>query len=120
MTELHSIYQRSLGEKEDFLGRVIPLTLQDARIGTRCDRVEHAKYRQAEFQAMEQSYQHLGEQDFKLYKAMQDWHNRVGDVLAYVNDALHPQGFEAIEKDDFAALRQMLQRTRSEARCNGG
>jgi hypothetical protein len=47
---------------------------------------------------------------------MQDWHNRVGDILAYVNDVLHPHGFEAIEKDDFAALRQMLQRARSELR----
>ena len=47
---------------------------------------------------------------------MQDWHNRVGDILAYVNGVLHPHGFEAIEKDDFAALRQMLQRARSELR----
>ena len=31
MTELHSIYQRSLGEKEDFLRRVIALTLDDAQ-----------------------------------------------------------------------------------------
>jgi hypothetical protein len=31
MTELHYIYQRSLGEKEDFLRRIIPLVLADAR-----------------------------------------------------------------------------------------
>jgi hypothetical protein len=74
------------------------------------------KYWQAEFQAMEQSYQHLGEQDFKLYKAIKDWHNRVGDILAYANDVLHPHGFEAIVKDDFAALRQMLQRALAEPR----
>ena len=110
MTELYAIYQRSVGEKEDFLGRVIPLTLQDARISTWRDRVEHAKYWQTEFQAMELNFKDVGEQDFKLYKAMQDWHNRVGDILAYVNDVLHPHGFEAIVKDDFAALRQMLQR----------
>jgi internalin A len=114
MAELYGIYQRSVGEKEDFLRRVIPLTLQDAAIGTWRDRVERAKYWQLEFQAMEQSYQYLGEQDFKLYKAMQDWHNRVGDILAYVNDVLHPHGFEAIVKDDFAALRRMLSRARSE------
>jgi internalin A len=28
MTELYGIYQRSLGEKEDFLGRIIPLALE--------------------------------------------------------------------------------------------
>ena len=52
----------------------------------------------------------LGVTDFALYKAMQDWYNHVSDILAHVNDVLHPQGFEAIVKDDFAALRQMLQR----------
>jgi internalin A len=34
MAELHGIYQRSLGEKEDFLRHIIPLTLSDAQIGT--------------------------------------------------------------------------------------
>jgi hypothetical protein len=27
------------------------------------------------------------------YKAMKDWHNHVGDMLAYMNDVLHPHGF---------------------------
>jgi len=38
--------------------------------------------------------QHLSEHsvpNFALYKAMQDWHNRVSDFLAYVNDVLHPR-----------------------------
>ena len=56
----------------------------------------------------------LGVADFALYKAMHDWCNHVSDILAHVNDVLHPHGFEAIVKDDFAALRQMLQRARSE------
>ena len=34
------------------------------------------------------------------------------DMLRYMNDVLHPQGFENIVKDDFAALRQMLQQRR--------
>ena len=49
---------------------------------------------------------------FAIYKAMQEWHNRIGDMLAYVNDVLTPHGFDEIVKDDFAALRQMLQRHR--------
>jgi hypothetical protein len=48
----------------------------------------------------------------KLYKAMRQWHNEVGDMLAYVNDKLVPHGFDEIGKDDFAALRQMLQQRR--------
>jgi hypothetical protein len=61
---------------------------------------------------MEGSYQHLGEQDFRLYKVMKDWHNHVGDILAYIDDVLRPRGFETIVADDFAVLRQILQRTR--------
>jgi internalin A len=49
MTELHSIYQRSLEEKEDFLRRIIPLALADARFGTWRDRAKHAKYWKTEF-----------------------------------------------------------------------
>jgi internalin A len=33
MTELHTIYRRSNEEKEEFLRRIIPLLLGDARIG---------------------------------------------------------------------------------------
>ena len=108
MAELHGIYQRSFGEKEDFLRRIIPLTLTDAQISTRHDRVEHAKHWEAEFQAMEQCFKHLSNADHRLYKAMQDWHNHVGDMLAYMNDVLRPNGFENILKDDFVALCEML------------
>jgi len=65
---------------------------------------------------MEKSLPLLGQQDFGLYKSMQDWHNRVGDMLAYANDVLKPRGFEEIVRDDFAALRQMLQSKRSHPR----
>jgi internalin A len=112
MTELHSIYQQSLGKKEDFLRRIIPLVLADARFDYWRDRVGYAEYWETEFKEMEQHCRHLGVMDFALYKAMQNWHNHVGDILAHVNDVLHPHGFEAIVKDDFAGLHQMLQRRR--------
>jgi internalin A len=114
MTELHYIYQRSLGEKENFLRRIIPLRLNDARFDTWRDRVAYAEHWEAEFKAMEEKFRHLAESDFRLYKAMQEWHNRIGDMLAYVNDVLVPHGFEEIVKDDFAGLRQMLQQRRCE------
>jgi hypothetical protein len=34
-------------------------------------------------------------------------------MLAYLNDKLVPHGFDEIVKDDFAPLRQMLERHRS-------
>ena len=38
--------------------------------------------------------------------------NRIGDMLACVNDKLVPHGFDEIVQDDFASLRQMLQQRR--------
>ncbi len=64
------------------------------------------------FKAMEAHITQLGVEDLKLYKAMRRWHNEIGDMLDYVNGSLSPRGFDEIVKDDFAALRQMLQRHR--------
>jgi len=113
MTELHGVYQRALGDKGEFLDRIIPVSLDDAMIGSWRDRAETARHWQREFQEMEKSLPHLGQQDFGLYKSMQDWHNRVGDILAHANDVLRPHGLESIVKDDFAALRQMLRAKRA-------
>ena len=30
----------------------------------------------------------LDEMDFRLYKSMGEWHNRIADILAYINDVL--------------------------------
>jgi internalin A len=115
MTELHYIYQRSLGEKEDFLRRIIPLALEDARFGNRRDRLVYAEHWKQEFQSLNEDLRDenrrllLGREDFADFKAMQQWYPQVSDILRYMNDVLHPHGFDQIVKDDFAALRQMLQ-----------
>jgi internalin A len=108
MAELFGIYQRATADKDDFLRHVVPLTFGDAAFSNWRDRVEIAKYWQAEFEEMERNLHHLGASDLCLYKAMQDWHNRVGDMLAYLNDVLHPHGYEAIEENGFAGLTEML------------
>jgi internalin A len=107
MSELHAIYQRSIGQKAEFLRRIMPLVLADARVSSWRDRVAYAAYWETEFKAMEQHFTHLGQADYRLYKAMKRWHNEVGDMLAYVNDVLVPRGFESVVNDDFASLRQM-------------
>jgi internalin A len=52
MTELYSIYQRSVGEKDEFLRRIIPLVLKDARFGTPEKRVQYAKHWEARYQKL--------------------------------------------------------------------
>jgi internalin A len=112
MTELHSVYQRSVGEKEDFLRRIIPLRLADARFGTWRERVAYAEHWEKEFKAMEHHLSRIGHADFRLYQETKKWYVDVGDMLAFVNDVLTPHGFDDIVKDDFASLRQMLERHR--------
>ena len=73
-----------------FLRRIIPLRLADARFGTWRDRLVYTKHWRTEFEEMELHFKDLAEADFRLYKAMQEWHNRIGDMLAYVNDVLSP------------------------------
>jgi TIR domain/Leucine Rich repeats (2 copies) len=114
MTELYSVYQNARQERQEFLNRIIPLVLKDANIGNWRGRATYAEHWETEFKAMERHLTRLGEEDLKLYKAMRRWHNEVGDMLAYVNDTLHPHGFDAIVKDDFAGLRQMLERHRAQ------
>jgi hypothetical protein len=114
MTELHSIYQRSVGEKEDFLRRIIPLALEDARFSSRRDRLVDAEHWKLEFQSLNEDLRDenrrllLGRENFADFKAMQLWYPQVGDMLRYVNDVLHPHGFDDIVEGDFASLRQML------------
>jgi internalin A len=112
MTELYSIYQRSVGEKEDFLRRIIPLVLDDARFGTPEERVEHAKHWETRYLKLKSNLDYLAVEDFRLYQDMKRWHLDVGNMLSYINDVLVPHGFDEIVKGDFAALRQMLQRRR--------
>jgi hypothetical protein len=95
--------------------------LADARFKEFQDRDVYAEHWTAQFKTMDQSLTKLATEqklsrvavdDFRRYKAMQKWYLDVGDILAYVNDKLSPHGFDEIVKDDFAALRQMLERHR--------
>jgi internalin A len=64
MTELYSIYQRTVGEKEHFLRRIIPLVFADARFRTWRDRLVYTTYWRTEFEEMEKHFKDLGEMDF--------------------------------------------------------
>jgi hypothetical protein len=112
MTELHSIYQRLVGEKADFLQRIIPLMLADAQFGSWRDRLVYTKHWKTEFEAIAHELPNLGPADFRLYKDMQKWSQDVGEILAYITDVITPHGFDDIVKDDFASLHQMVSRHR--------
>jgi internalin A len=108
MTELHAIYRRSNQEKKEFLRRIIPLVLADARIGTPEDRVEYAKHWETRYLNLKSKLDYVSVEDFRLYQDMKKWYVDVGNMLSHINDVLSPHGFDEIVKDDFAPLRQML------------
>jgi internalin A len=112
MAELYGIYQDARQKKQEFLNRIIPLVLKDARIGNPEERVEHAKYWEAIYLKLRADLDYLAVDDFRLYQNMKRWYVDVGNMLAYVNDVLTPHGFDNIVKEDFADVRQMLQRRR--------
>jgi hypothetical protein len=82
------------------------------RISTPEERVEHAKHWETRYLKLKSNLDYLSVEDFRLYQDMKRWHLDVGNMLSYINDVLVPHGFEEIVKDDFAALRQMLQQRR--------
>jgi TIR domain-containing protein len=111
MTELFYVYQHSIGDKEEFLRRVIPVVVDDARriTETDCDeRVKYARHWQSRFEKLEPDLALLGEDDLKRYRLIKQWHAVIGDILGFISDELHPHGFDNIVKDDFAAVRELL------------
>jgi internalin A len=108
MTELHYIYQRSLGAEDEFRKRIVPVALADAHFSTPEERLEHAKHWQSRREKLKADWELLGSSDQRLLKEMQRWSQDVGDMLAYINDRLIPRSFDDIGRDDFRALREML------------
>lgn len=108
MTELKYIYDRSLGEKDEFLKRVLPVVLPDARIDDYRGRRAVAKYWRNEYEDMESSLKDLGAEDVRRYHMTRMWHASIGDILSFISDKLTPRSWKEIAKDDFAALRGML------------
>jgi hypothetical protein len=110
MQELVGIYRHSGSDSKEFQRHIIPLVFQDARISDWRYRAEVAKHWSEEFHQMEQHVGHLGLEDLRLYCSMRDWHNCVGDLLAYIANVLAPRGCDEIARNNYAILRKMLSR----------
>ncbi|RPI82342.1 MAG: toll/interleukin-1 receptor domain-containing protein, partial [Planctomycetaceae bacterium] len=109
MSELHAIYQRSQGDQQEFLNRVIPVSLDDARFSSPEERVEHARSWYARHEKLKADRDFLGDDDQRLLTDMKRWSQDIGNMLAFINDTLTPRRFEDICRDDFLALRELVQ-----------
>jgi internalin A len=112
MTELHEVFVQSRNDKADFLRRIVPLTLADARIDTIRERNDHVRHWRNEVEGLRQDVAEglLGPGDYRDWHKMTRWVTDVSEMLKHIVDVLHPHGFEQIVQDDFAALRALLER----------
>ena len=108
MTELYGIYQRTSGEKQEFLKHVVPLRLDDAKISSDKDQLAVVDYWQSEVTSLQPRLDGLSVDGFRRYKLMKSLVNSVSDMLSAISDTWHPKGFKTIVEKDFEGLKRML------------
>ncbi len=107
MYELLEVWRNCRMEDEVFRKRVRVYRLPDAKMSSPLDRTLCAKYWKEQFTELDTLVREhgpnlLGHADFQRYKLMQDFSNRVGDMLALIADTLFPKDFEELKKHGFA------------------
>ncbi|WP_176159351.1 COR domain-containing protein [Prosthecobacter debontii] len=106
MYELWQIWINCRADDEAFRRCVRVYRLPDAAMMSPIERARCAKYWRDQFKELDdlvrvEGADLLGELDFKRYKLMQDFANRVGDILAVIADMLLPQDFSQLEQHGF-------------------
>ncbi len=111
MTELFYVHSRSLGEKEDFLKRVIPANVGDTgKIDEPRIVRKYVEYWESKVAEWERDRKGLSLEKMQLCNRIRQWCLVIGNILGFIADTVHPRDFDAIVKDDFAAVREMLKR----------
>lgn len=108
MTELHLVYQHALGQRDDFLRRVVPLVLADAAFDTWEQRATWSRHWEEQYRRMEHDLRHLGLDDFGRYLLMKRWHADVGTMLGWIADKLTPRVARPDDDTAFDAVADML------------
>jgi internalin A len=110
MNELHEVFEHSRRDRDDFLRRVVAVSLPDARIATPRERAGHARHWKEEKEALQRDVADglLGASDYALWQKMSRWVGDVSEMLAYLADRLHAMNHEEIVADDFSAVRELL------------
>ena len=118
MRELLYLFNSSLGERETLMKRVVPLIVEDLKCARLRDRAPYVKYWKEEHAVLdalveEHGVAGLGTADREEWLAVQDFHHRVSNLLAWVADTLMPQGVDVRTRGVDAAIALLQQRTGS-------
>ena len=114
MRELLSIYQRSLGRKDDFLARVVPLVVGEVKISKTLDRLKHVKHWETQRDELDAALKEIDHANWgnagRELTLINDFCHRTEEMLGHLQDCIMPRKLEHIEKDDFKAVLEVLSR----------
>ncbi len=112
MFELHSVWQASGNDPENFRQRVHPLVLDDAQIATPEKRglwTMYWKKKQGELEELQQKLGvDMGDADFRMLKLRGKFKSEVADMLHWLNDILMPRGFANIQNDEYNSVLELV------------
>ena len=110
MTELHHIYNRAKEDQQAFVDRIILVVLDEVRMSQPEERALHQRDWRERVATLRELVVagDLGSADRGLITRINRWQLVTADMLSWLNDDLTPRTWEAIESDDFAAVRALL------------
>jgi hypothetical protein len=107
MFELFEIWRVNRQDETEFLERVRIYLLQDAKISTPSDRLRYAGFWRQEHDKLKSAMNEvgldaIGQEDLREYRLMQEYYNKVSDILAGFANILQPRTLEDLMKYGFA------------------
>jgi internalin A len=97
MRELLYLFQTSLGEREEFMGKIIPLKVGHVPISGALDRAKYVDYWEEKHDKLDKRlaprpHTRVGDADRAELLCMKDFCHHTSNMLAWVADTLMPQG----------------------------
>lgn len=113
MYELSGIWKENSQDPERFLGRVIPLTLPDAKLNSTEDLIKKTQYWSEYWQRLDQqmspNLRYIAPEIFVKSKNIQEFAQQIGTILALLTDKCEPRDFEEQAEEKFhEVIKQIL------------
>jgi internalin A len=114
MYELFGIFRRCQERADEFLERVVPIVLPDAKTSRPVDRLKYAAFWKHERDELDQAIRGLddvayaGVEIIKEHRLVDQFARNVADMLTYLNDKLMPRDVATMERDGFAEIVRLI------------
>lgn len=117
MFELYNIWTRAAHDPEQFLKRVIPLTLPDAQIRTTRDKVNRGLYWQKQKDDLEASggLNVMGTITFEKFNLIKQFCQHTADMLTLLMDKNEPRDFDRQAQEGFREVLDQILAARAAA-----